>query len=536
MKLRHTQPTIGTKASQHNGDHHSDKHVVMNIPKRFRPNNIPYASDGIAYCKAKNSNEILVKKSYPCYLPQKMEFPEEVVEEINLPVALKQRIESMKDTKYDSITILFRNILPQHLYIADTDIWMYWENGHWSMDIGKIKLLKHFEALRLFCYHDRQNQNFGKIRDILATPTGINRCVKMLAMDGQIRSLSSEWDAIPHFIAFGNGVYNTEKLEFIDDLEQIKPFKLSMKAFPNYDPNALCPKWDKFLLRIFQEDQELIHYVQKAVGLSLSAEIREELLFFAHGSGANGKTTFFDTLRKIFGPFHVELDSSILESRSFQDTRLGLEYKSKLKNKRFATVNEVRADSRFDDAMIKQLSSRDMITAKSIYKSPINFEPSHKLWIRGNHKPRFNVQDNAMLRRIRLVPFDVTIPEQERIPRYDEILFSEEASGILNWIIKGWKNYLKEGMGDIPEKMRQAMEEYKEECDIIQQFMDQECKVVNNKSVSLKYFTKKYNDWRIANGHREIYSTKVKKELQGKNIRVENGTGNKMTVFGLEID
>ncbi|MDP3114544.1 MAG: phage/plasmid primase, P4 family [Candidatus Cloacimonadaceae bacterium] len=205
-------------------------------------------------------------------------------------------------------------------------------------------------------------------------------------------------------------------------------------------------------------------------------------------------------MRRIFADYHREIDPSILISSNRADQRIALENLARLKGARFATSNEISDRASYNDMMVKQLASRDEISAKRIYKSVTSFTPSHKLWIRSNHKPAFNVNDGGLLRRICPIPFNVTIPESDRVERYEERLL-EEKNAILAWIVEGWIAYREHGMNK-PDRVKTALNEYVRECDTLAQFIEENYMVDIAASTPLKSFTTAYNEWLHTNGLR----------------------------------
>jgi len=438
------------------------------------------------------------------------------------------QLQSIPDGADLTICDLFISLFgDDHRYIRDDRYWLFWTGTRWVGDIGKQQLYNHLKDLRLELDTARSRFNNSLIEAIirkLSNQRSLASLVKSLETQEPLTLLSSDLDDKPQLIAFANAVYNTDTGQLISDPAVLKTLYLTKRMDVWHKAGATCPKWLDFLSLIFMGDVQLIRFVQKCASLSLCGSVREERLFFAWGSGANGKTTFFEVLNSLYFSYHQEIDPAILIKSRHQDQRMLLENIANLKGVRFATSNEIPERSTYNDLAIKQLCSRDPLTAKRIYCSVMSFQPSHTLWIRSNHKPSFNVHDDGMLRRLALIPFAYKIPESERIERYEDTLLKEK-SGILNWLIEGWKMYLKQGLSPYPEAVSAALSDYTRECDTLAQFIE-ECYVnVPHANTLMKDFTAKYNEWCKLNHYPASNSRTLATELRSDGWEVTPGYG-----------
>jgi putative DNA primase/helicase len=440
---------------------------------------------------------------------------------------------------FDATTceIFTANYGDNHRYIRDEDRWIHWDGRHWKADIKAQQLFYALEIMRTRLKAYSTNYHLEKIAKNLANQRSLSQIRKHLETRSELSLLGQDIDAHEHLCAFENAVYNTETNQLISDPNLIRPLFLTRRFPVVYDSSATCDKWKAFLNQIFCGDEALIRFVQKAVGLSLSGKVLEEKLFFAYGNGANGKSTFFVVLNSVFGSFHCEIDPSIFIKSRVPDQRLLLENMARLKAIRFATSNEIPERATYNDMAVKQLSSRDMINAKVVYQSVSSFKPTHKLWIRSNHKPLFNVRDGGMLRRICLVPFAYKVPVEDQIKNLVDILL-RELKGILQWIVEGWILYQKEGLNELPSAMQKALNEYVHECDALRQFIDERYVVLDNgeltnNSVKLRDFTAAYNAWCKENNYRSSNSRDLAGELRAEGYEVANGAHNVIIINGL---
>jgi putative DNA primase/helicase len=454
------------------------------------------------------------------------------------PSALIARLQDLHDASDASIAELFYRLNPDdYRYIRDGEYWMYWNGKAWLPDVKHQELLNCLGMLRDSIRGLNSAAKTDIINQILNRLSGTRTkscIVTAISQYPKISTLSGEWDAQPHLIAFKNCVYNTQTGQIISNPHAIRKLYLTKSVSAKYNEGAGCPLWLNFLDTIFLGDQALIAFAQKLAGLSLSGSVQEELLIFAHGEGANGKTTFLNVLSKIFADYHVDIDPSILIKSRANDQRLKLENTANLRGKRLATANEIPEMSSYDDSIVKQLSSRDPVPFKQIYQSAGSFIPSHLLWVRANHKPRFNVNDGGMLRRLVLIPFAHHFPPETRINRYEDILL-KEAPGILNWLIAGLEDYRKNGLGEYPQSVCLALEEYRNECDLLAQFMQETYLKVPGPGVLLKNVVSQYNLWAPQNGYKPSNARNLGKLLRDHGWEAQAGKGNQRWVRDIAL-
>lgn len=233
-----------------------------------------------------------------------------------------------------------------------------------------------------------------------------------------------------------------------------------------YDKEAKCPTWDLFLMQIFNKDKDLIRFVQKAMGYSLSGDVTEQCLFILWGTGANGKSTFLNVLQELFGDYACTTGTeTFMKKTSEQSNDL-----ARLKGIRLVTTTEVEQGKALSESLIKQITGGDEITARFLYGEYFSFKPTFKIFMATNHKPKIRGADNGIWRRIKMIPFTVTIPAEQRDKTLTEKLIAEN-SGILNWLIQGYAMWRKEGLNE-PNAIREANEEYRMDMDAVGTFVN----------------------------------------------------------------
>jgi len=220
-------------------------------------------------------------------------------------------------------------------------------------------------------------------------------------------------------------------------------------------PGGECPVWLSYLKRTFDGDTELIAFVQRMAGYSLTGSTQEHAVFFLYGTGANGKSVFTKTLGDMLGDYHRTAPIETFTSSKFDRHPTEL---ARLLGARVVIAHETEEGRRWAESRLKELTGGDRIAARLMRQDFFEFEPEFKLIVAGNHKPGLRCVDEAMRRRLHLVPFRVTIPPAERDPTLSDKLKSEWA-GILRWAIEGCLQWRKLGLKP-PQAVQQATAQY----------------------------------------------------------------------------
>lgn len=270
-----------------------------------------------------------------------------------------------------------------------------------------------------------------------------------------------------------------------------------------------CPLWLSFLDDIFSGDRELIRYIQKAVGYSLSGLTDEQCTFFCYGTGRNGKTTFLDIIRCIFGNYASNIQPETIMVRTSNSTANS--DIARLKGARLVTSVEPNEGVRLNEGLLKQLTGDDVVTARKLYGEEFEFKPEFKLWMATNHKPIIRGTDTGIWRRIHLIPFIVQIPE-DKVDRKLREKLMQELEGIFEWCLEGMRLYNSEGLKK-PAVVAQAIEQYRGEMDTISKFLE-ECTVpAPLHCVKAKDLYNVYVRWCEQNGEYKMTNTKFGMEM-----------------------
>lgn len=274
----------------------------------------------------------------------------------------------------------------------------------------------------------------------------------------------AEFDRDPWLLNVRNGTIDLRTLE----LRKADPIDyLTKVADVSFDPEAECPAFLRFLDTIFEGDKDLISFIQMSMGYSLTGSTEEQCMFFCYGTGSNGKSTLLRTIEDLLGDYATATPVETL----MQQRGGGISNDvARLMGVRFTTVMEIQEGRQVAESLLKALTGGDSVSARFLYSETFTFIPQVKLWFGTNHKPRVRGNDHGFWRRVRLIPFEVQIPESQQDPSLPRKL-AQEKSGILNWLLDGLRMWQEAGRIHQPEAVLNATKEYRSDMDIIGQFV-----------------------------------------------------------------
>jgi putative DNA primase/helicase len=304
--------------------------------------------------------------------------------------------------------------------------------------------------------------------EIAESLAGIRATLEVAKWISSIATVATDYDRDPFLLSVANGTINLRT----GGLRHSSPEDLITRASRVvYDPFATCPRWLQFLDEIFDGDTELIEFIQRATGYSLTGDTREQCMFILYGNGANGKSTFLETIRKLLGPSATATPfATFMVQRNVGAPRNDL---AALVGARLVMASEAGQDASFDEAVIKQVTGQDTISCRFLYGEFFEYEPKFKIWLATNYKPAIRGNDDAIWRRIRLVPFNQQFKGEKR----DLKLFGRlraELPGILNWAVQGCLDWQRSGLGR-PARVLAATIEYRQESDQFGRFISERC-------------------------------------------------------------
>lgn len=280
-------------------------------------------------------------------------------------------------------------------------------------------------------------------------------------------------------------------------------------------------RWLNFLDRITGGDAELIGFLQRAIGYSLTGSTKEQCLFYLYGSGANGKSVFLEVFSYLMAGYARRISFNSLTAKHGQS---GISNDiARLAGARVVTSSEIEEGAHLNESLIKELTGSDTISARFLHQEFFEFKPEFKLWIAGNHKPVIKGTDHGIWRRIQLVPFEVRIPPEERDKDLTGKLIAE-IDGILAWAIQGCLLWQRDGLNP-PRRVTDATAQYRNDSDLMGQFLLECCVQFPDIETTAKQLYATFRRWSEENGYRPVTMTRFGLQLaeRGFTKRISNG-------------
>lgn len=294
---------------------------------------------------------------------------------------------------------------------------------------------------------------------------------------------------------------------------------------------ADCPRWLAFLDDIFAGDKDLIRYIQKAVGYSLTGSTAEQCAFFLYGTGRNGKSTFIDVIRDVFGDYAANIQPETIMVKSSQSNAINSDI-ARLKGARLVTSVEPNEGVRLNEGLLKQLTGDDTVTARKLYSEEFEFKPEFKLWMATNHKPIIRGTDTGIWRRIHMIPFDVQIPE-DKVDKNLTHKLKAEMTAIFKWCIDGCLMWQREGL-QMPAAVLKSVREYRREMDVISAFIEDKCTLEGTVQASMLYAA--YASWADSNNEYCMSNTKFSTELAKRFEKIKGRNYNYFTGISIRSE
>ena len=290
--------------------------------------------------------------------------------------------------------------------------------------------------------------------------------------------------------------YNLEK--GIAGEQPHDPFDLITKITECSPGDEGMDIWLEALETFFCGDAELIEYVQKVIGLAAIGKVYEEFIIIAYGDGANGKSTFWNTIARVLGTYSGKISSDILTMGNKVNAQPEM---AELKGKRLIIASEMQEGVRLNTAMVKQLCSTDEIQACKKYKDPFHFVPSHQVVLYTNHLPKVGANDDGIWRRLKVIPFNAKIKGNSDIKNYADYLYEKSGSAIMKWIIEGAEKVSKsDHKVDDPKCVRDAVAAYRDDNDWLGHFIADCCEVDESYEEKSGELYQQYRAYCIQNG------------------------------------
>jgi putative DNA primase/helicase len=366
-------------------------------------------------------------------------------------------------------------------FVATWGRWFKWSGTRWKPD----ETYHAMDHARLICREAAAECNKGKEAKGLASAKTVAAVVTLARADRKLVAVVDQWDRDPWMLNTPGGTFHLKRNEMLRHRPDDFITKITAVA-----PSGGCRLWMAFLERITGGDKQLQLYLQRMAGYMLTGDTSEHALFFGYGTGANGKGVFVNTISGVMGDYATTapMETFIASNVDRHPTEL-----AGLRGARLVTAQETEEGRRWAEAKIKALTGGDRISARFMRQDYFEFTPQFKLLIIGNHKPSLRNVDEAMRRRMNLIPFTVTIPEGERDEKLPEKLRAEWP-GILQWMIDGCAEWQGEGLAK-PEAVQKATDDYLAAEDAIAEWITECCMTGNNNTDAASTLFKSWSRW-----------------------------------------
>jgi len=437
----------------------------------------------------------------------------------------KDIIEALNDNEVGDAWLFVNLLRNQFCYDHSCGQWFIWDGHYWRQDfIGDVYVAidavvnKYSEEAERQAWArinaaKKQNMDAGKraellekellkrVRDLQALYRQHNVLTISAKGIGSLGISGDEWDKHPYLLGCKNGVVDLKTGEFRDG----RPEDYIKTVIPTEwkGINEPAPMWEKFHLEIFESKVELVAYIQRLLGYTITGSTKDHIIAVFWGRhGRNGKGTLFETLKFVLGPLIEPIASEMLTGDPRKRSSAGPSPDiMSLRGRRLVWASEADEKSQFDVGKIKWLTGADTLTGRQLYgKNQVTFQPTHKIILLTNHKPQLSSSDQAMWERLHLVPFTLSYIDdpkkdyqRQRDPDLPEKL-KNEASGILAWLVRGCLEWQRIGLNP-PKIVVDATAQYQKDEDIIGLFLSDCTDEVLGERVRARPLYKVYKKW-----------------------------------------
>ena len=414
--------------------------------------------------------------------------------------------------------------------------WLVWTGARWEPDqTGTVERLSKqvVSALHIDAYAEpdpTRRKQLAKHALESESARAIRAMIELARTEYKVAIPPRALDRDPWLFNVQNGTIDLRT----GRLREHRREDLITKLVPvAYDPAATCPTFEAFLFRIFGGNEALIGFVQRAAGYALTGDTREQCFFLLYGCGANGKSTLVGALMGLLDSYAGQVAADTLLARK-DDSVLALNDLATLEGKRLVAAVESDMGRRLAESLVKQLTGGDRLKVKRLYQDVYETQPSFKIWLSTNHRPTIRGTDWAIWRRIRPIPFEVTIPEAEQ-DRTLSAKLEAERPGILAWALKGCLDWQQKGLA-APEEVRRATDTYRAEEDVIGRFVEEHCVVAAGETVATAELYGRYTAWAKSAGEPAVTQKAFGQALTERGfLKGRDGARTKRTRIGLRL-
>lgn len=411
--------------------------------------------------------------------------------------------------------------------------WYFYNGKTWELDQeGKVKslvdeILEKMKKEPVYVTDDMDEEEAIKLhRRHLKYSRGSNGKTNMLKESQHLVPITPEqFDKDKHLLNVQNG-YIDLKTGQLHEHDKEKYF--TKIASIEYTDKIDCPLWMDFLNQIFDGNQALIKYIQRAVGYSLSGSTEEQMMFILYGNGRNGKSVFLDIITEMLGNYTTNIQPQTIMVKNLSN---GANSDiARLQGARLVTTTEPNDGMRFDEGLVKQITGGDKVTARFLYGDEFEYFPEFKLWMATNHKPIIRGTDDGIWRRMAVIPFTVQIPEH-KVDKQLKYKLRREMTAILNWAVEGYQEWQRIGLAE-PQIIKNQRQEYRTEMDVVELFIEECCIRKSGERAKASDLYSVYSSWAKDNNQYLMSNTKFGKEMSNKFQKI---TSNGVHYIGIKL-
>lgn len=421
-------------------------------------------------------------------------------------------------------------------YVPDWGNWILWDSSRWKQDkaervFGYARQVPGLILEEALKEGDEDKKNALLKWSMRSQDVGrLNAILRVAKTDERFLLDSEELDADPWLFNVQNGTINlrTGGLQAHDPRDRI-----SRIANIPYDPDAKAPLWEETLLTIQNGNVEMVDFLQRLVGYSMTGLTTEQVFVLMWGPPGTGKSTFNETIRTVFGDYATNAEAEVFMAR--QQTGRANPEVARLQGARLVTSSETEENKKLAIARIKLMTGGDRVTASNLYAAPFEFEPIMKLWLATNHKPRVPADEGGVWDRMVFVPFTRDMRnDPNRIKDLKEQL-RREMPGILTWAVEGCLKWRANGLGRPPE-VEDAQNEYRSDSDEIAQFLEEMTETGDEDDFKVASSTlyATYKEWAKEGGYYPLNVRRFKEKLEMRGLHTKRTTAG-MVWLGLKL-
>jgi putative DNA primase/helicase len=439
----------------------------------------------------------------------------------------------LSDLNESSNADLFVNRYKDEIKFSNNSGWLVWDGKRWQRDDKDTVKQKarivgdlYKQAIMTIKDYETQKKLLSWSKQSLSNK-GLESLLAIAQTDDSIRITENELDKDLYLLNLKNGTYDLKNITF---REHQRNDLITKVANVSYDSQASSSKWLEFQKEICKGDEDLIRFKQVMYGAALSG-LDLQAFFILYGNGANGKSTELNVIREILGDYS---DTTNFDTFTSDRNNAVMSDLARLQGVRFVCASESNEGAKFNGQALKNATGGEEIIAKFSHKDTFSYKPHFKMYLATNHKPRIEGTDLGIWRRVKLVPYTVTIPlERQNAKLTQELL--EESQGILNWLIEGFRMFSELGY-KLPacKVVEDATKQYQSDEDVVLNFIRDMCETGNAYDVSGKEIYSSFSVWQKLEGQRPMTQTKFGTRLSDLGYPVEKKRTNNVRV-GLRL-